>query len=146
LAASKPSRKDIEYIHPDRVIRVQNSEDSHSESEDGVTSTSEDDIHDETVQNCQQFLELSHRDWKKVGWKDRYASTVVEWKANIRARKEIKTFRTQTQGIDGSELRRRKAAGECQRCPWPEDITGGHKNIDCQRAIRKKKGNADIPT
>jgi hypothetical protein len=57
----------------------------------------------------------------------------------------IKTFGTQTEGIDGSELRRRKAAGECQHCAWPADRKGTHKTLDCFRWKRIEKGTAPFP-
>jgi hypothetical protein len=57
----------------------------------------------------------------------------------------MKTFGTQTEGIDGSELRRRKAAGECQRCAWPQDKKGSHKTLDCFRWKKLEKGTAPLP-
>jgi len=35
--------------------------------------------------------------------------------------KSNKTYAEQTEGINKSELDRRKKAGECQRCAWPAD-------------------------
>jgi len=53
-----------------------------------------------------------------------------------------KSYAEQTDGIDKSELDRRKAAGECQRCAWPGDRKGAHKTMDCYRWKRVEKGTA----
>jgi hypothetical protein len=59
--------------------------------------------------------------------------------------KSNKTYAEQTEGIDKSELDRRKAAGECQRCAWPGDRKGAHKTMDCFRWARKEIGTAPFP-
>lgn len=51
----------------------------------------------------------------------------------------------QTKGIKKSELDRRKAAGECQRCAWPADQKGAHKTINCFRWARKETGMVPFP-
>jgi hypothetical protein len=56
-----------------------------------------------------------------------------------------KTYAEQTEGIDKSELDRRKAAGECQRCAWPADRKGAHKTMDCFRWAKKDVGTAPFP-
>jgi len=50
-----------------------------------------------------------------------------------------------TEGIDSSELNRRKAAGECLRCAWPSDRKGSHRFKDCIRLIKLDKGTAAFP-
>ena len=52
---------------------------------------------------------------------------------------------TKTEGIDPSEISRRKASGECLRCAWPSDRKGTHKVKDCQRPIKLNKGTASFP-
>jgi len=52
---------------------------------------------------------------------------------------------TKTEGIDSSELQRRKAAGECLRCAWPSDRKGNHRVVDCRRPIKLDKGTAPFP-
>jgi hypothetical protein len=59
--------------------------------------------------------------------------------------KSNKTYAEQTEGIDKSELDRRKAAGECQRCAWPGDRKGAHKTMDCVRWTKKDVGTASFP-
>jgi hypothetical protein len=59
--------------------------------------------------------------------------------------KSKKTYAEQTEGINKSELDRRKAAGECQRCAWPGDRKGAHKTMDCFRWARKDVGTAPFP-
>jgi hypothetical protein len=60
-------------------------------------------------------------------------------------KKPVKTFSTQAQGIDSSELQRSKAAGEYHGCAWPQDRKGSHKMIDCFRWKRLEKGTALFP-
>ena len=97
-------------------------------------------INNDVIENCELFLEQSRQERKASGRKNRQASRVVKRKGN---RKEpIKTFGTQTEGTDGNELRRQKAAGECQRCAWPQDKKGSHKTLDCFRWKRLEKGTA----
>ena len=50
-----------------------------------------------------------------------------------------------TEGIDGSEISRRKAANECLRCAWPFDRKGNHRVKDCRRPIKLDKGTAMFP-
>jgi hypothetical protein len=56
-----------------------------------------------------------------------------------------KTDAEQTEGIDKSELDRRKAAGECQICAWPGDRKGAHKTMYCFRWAKKDVGTAPFP-
>jgi hypothetical protein len=53
--------------------------------------------------------------------------------------------RSQTAGIDSSELQRRRSAGECLRCAWPSDRKGSHRVADCRRPIKLDKGTAAFP-
>jgi hypothetical protein len=130
-------------IHPDRVFKIQNPDSDYIDSESDSVSTTETDIHNEVLENCETFLEQSKQDRKAIGRSTRLASRVVKRKAN--KKKPIKTFGTQTEGIDGNELRRRKSAGECQRCAWPQDRKGNHKTLDCYRWKRVEKGIAPFP-
>jgi hypothetical protein len=59
--------------------------------------------------------------------------------------KSNKTYAEQMEGIDISELDKRKAAGECQRCAWPGDRKGAPKAMDCFRWARKEVGMALFP-
>jgi hypothetical protein len=136
------------HIHPSRVDQIRNSDGIFSDcdyvdSELGSVSTTETDIHNEVIDNCEKFLEQSKQERKAVGRKNRQVSRIVKRKAN--KKKPIKTFGTQTEGIDSNELRRRKAAGECQRCAWPQHRKGSHKTLDCFRWKRLDKGTAPFP-
>jgi hypothetical protein len=133
----------ISLVHPDRVANIQDSEDSYLTSDGDSISTTESTIHNEIIDNCELFLEQSQQERKAIGRVTRQASRVVKRKFN--KKKPIKSFGTQTEGIDGSELRRRKAAGECQRCAWPRDRKGSHKTLDCFRWKRVEKGTAPFP-
>ena len=50
-----------------------------------------------------------------------------------------------TEGIEVSEIRRRKAADECLRCAWPGDRKGNHRVKDCRRQIKLDKRTANPP-
>lgn len=63
----------------------------------------------------------------------------------FKIKKWAKTYAEQTDRIDKSELDRRKAAGEYQRCAWPADRKGSHKTIDCFRWKETDKGTAPFP-
>jgi len=52
---------------------------------------------------------------------------------------------SKTDGIDNSEISRRKAAGECLRCAWPSDRKGNHRVKDCRPGIKLEKGTATFP-
>jgi len=51
---------------------------------------------------------------------------------------------SKTEGIESSELSRRKAASECLRCPWPSDRKGNHRVRNCRRQIKLDTGTAEI--
>jgi len=104
-------------VHPSRIGRIQTSSGNFSPLESDSDSTTETNIHNEVVENCELFLEQSRQERKAIGRKNRQASRVV--KRTAKRKKPIKTFGTQTEGTDGKELRQRMAAGECQRCACP---------------------------
>jgi hypothetical protein len=130
-------------VHPDRVSKIGNLDSDYNDSESESVSSTETDILNEVIDNCEAFLEQSKQERKDIGRFTRQASRVVKRKAN--KKKPIKTHGTQTEGIDGNELRRRLAAGECQRCAWPRDRKGSHKTLDCFRWKRLEKGTAPFP-
>jgi hypothetical protein len=130
-------------IHPCRVAKIQTSDSDYSDSEEESISTTEMNIHNEVIDNCEAFLEQSKQERKAIGRFTWQSSRVVKPRAN--GKKPIKPFVTETEGIDGSELRRRKAAGECQRCAWPRDRKGSQKTLDCFRWKRLEKGTAPFP-
>jgi len=72
---------------------------------------------------------------KKTGFQQR----------NFKMKKSNETYAEQVDGIDKSDLARRKASGECQRCALPVDRKGSHKTMDCFRWSRKDKGTAPFP-
>jgi hypothetical protein len=59
--------------------------------------------------------------------------------------KSNKTYAEQTEGMDKSELDRRKAAGKFQKCAWPADRKGVYKTMDCCRWARQEIGIAPFP-
>jgi len=52
---------------------------------------------------------------------------------------------SKTEGVESSEIQRRKSAGECLRCAWPSDRKGSHRVADCRRPIKLDKGTAAFP-
>jgi hypothetical protein len=139
---TKISSLDID-IHPDRLANIQNPDNDNCTSDGDSVSTTEIEIHNEIIDNCETLLAQSQQERKAIGRTTRQASRGIKRKANMK--KPVKTFGTQTKGIDGSELRRRKAAGECQRCAWPRDRKGSHKTLDCFHWKRIDKGTAPFP-
>jgi hypothetical protein len=59
------------------------------------------------VENCEAFVAQSKLGRKQIAGKNLWVSKVVKWKAE----KPIKTFGTQTEGIDGHKLQQKTAAG-----------------------------------
>jgi len=76
------------------------------------------------------------------GWQDNRNQSDRKFKPK---NKSNRTYAEQTEGIDKSELDRRKAAGECQRCAWPAVRKGAHKTIDYYIWARKEIGTAPFP-
>jgi hypothetical protein len=111
---------------------------------DSKTAT---DIQNQVIENHEVLLSQSKEERKAIGQKNRQVSPIIKQMAskNAERKKPVKILGTQTQGIDGSELRRRKAAGECQCCAWPQDRKGSHKTIDCFRWKRLEKGTTTFP-
>jgi hypothetical protein len=137
------SQDELPIIHPDRVANFHNSKSDSITSDGDTISTTEAEIDNEVINNCKAFLEQSRQQRKSVERFARQTSRVDKRKAN--KEKPLKTYGTQTEGIDGSELRRRKAAGECHRCAWPRDRKGSHKTLDCHRGKKVEKGTAQFP-
>jgi hypothetical protein len=138
---NKPTTKETSSnlkIHPDRVIKIQATDSNHTDYDSESVSTTESNIQDKIIENCEAFLEHSKQEREDIERKSRQVSRVVK-------RKNKKTFGTQTEGIDGSELRRRNAARQCQRCAWPQNMKGIHKTLDCFRWKRLEKGTAPFP-
>jgi hypothetical protein len=61
------------------------------------------------------------------------------------ARKHLVKNSSKTEGIEVSEIDRRKPSGECLRCAWPADRKGTHRVKDCIRPIKLDRGNDSYP-
>jgi hypothetical protein len=138
-----PKHSSFADVHPSRAEGIPNSDCDYSPSEHEAISTTEPYIHNEVINNCEIFLKQSKQKRKAIGRITRQASRKVKQK--LKKKKPIKTFRTQTEGIDGNKLRRRKAAGDCQSSAWPQDRKGSHKTLDCFRWKRIENGTAPVP-
>jgi hypothetical protein len=109
-------------------------------------SDSEIDWQDSILKDCKELLlesELKWRDFSKKTQKQRNKDLAA--KQVKESHKVKKTWKTQTEGIEASELQRRKAAGKCQQCPWPRDRKGNHTMIDCFRWKRLDEGTVPFP-
>jgi len=49
------------------------------------------------------------------------------------------------EGINETEIQRRRASDECLRCAWPSDRKGSHYVKNCSRHIKLDKGTANFP-
>jgi len=146
---------DRDNIHPDRISRIKkpipeldspnycSSRDS-GESESKQLSTSEDSLHDQILDNCDEPRQQSKQQREKVA--RRTLQMIKEISGRFPQRKKPrKSYKDQATGIDRSELACRQAAGECQCCAWPGDRWGAHKTLDHFRWLRKEKGTAPFP-
>jgi len=148
---------DSTIIHPDRLrqIEKQNSDPDNqiyydnresSGSETGLRSMFEDSLHHRILENCEEYLQISERNRKTIARNNLHSSKKLLRKLTQQSeqfqRKTRKNYQDQIQGIERSELDRRKSAGECHRFAWPQDRKGAHKTLDCHRCIRKEKGTA----
>jgi len=81
------------------------------------------------------FEKRSRRNQKERGQKER---------GQFKNDRKPKDY-AQTEGIEASEIARRKSAGECLRCTWPSDRKGTHRVKNCKRPIKLEKGTASYP-
>jgi hypothetical protein len=77
---------------------------------------------------------------KQLRKKDRHLRKKDQIKPKTRINKDQKT-----EGIQLSEINRRKSSGECLRCAWPFDRKGSHQVATCIRPIKLDKGTASFP-
>jgi hypothetical protein len=106
------------HVHPSRIARINSTNSNHKHSMNKSVRTSEADIHNEVIENCERlFKKQSEQERKAIGRGTRQASRIIKKNAE----KPIRTYGTQTEGIDGSEFRRRKAASEYQRYASPRE-------------------------
>jgi len=113
----------LSHIHPDGLFQVRTAVSDIAEQSrqnlrvqgSETSGNSKDKLHDKVLENCEKLLQESAFEKKKIA------------KLNLKITKKLlkdqpnNNYHTQTAGIENSELRRRKAAGECERCAWPQD-------------------------
>ena len=98
-----------------------------------------------------KYEEASERPERKSSKRDRIRKSERKHKKDkygdkVRKNQSRSNFdSTKTEGIDPSELSRRRAAGECLRCAWPSDRKGTHGVKDCKRPIKLDPGTASLP-
>jgi len=146
---------DRDNIHPDCISRITNpipnldspnygnSRDS-SESESEQLSPSDDSLHDQILDHCEEFLQQSKQEREKVARRNLQIGKEISGRLPQR-KKPRKSYKDQVMGLDRSELARRKAAGECHYCAWPGDRNGAHRTLDCFQWLQKEKGTAPFP-
>jgi len=123
-------------VHSERAFQTNNTSISDSKS----------DRQDSIVKECEELLLQSEAQWKNHGKTLRkqrrkdLAAKLVQDNSEVK-----KTWKDQTKEIEALELQRSKAAGECQRCPWPKDRKGSFKTIDCFCWKRVEKGIVSFP-
>jgi len=159
LAASV-AYSDLGLVHPDRVPQLESiitsrrnliscGSQGSSQTKSELSSTSENNLYNQILDNCKSFLHQSDLDRKTVARRNlniskKLSGTRVPRFSRI-GKKPQKSNKDQTEGINKSLLSRRKAAGECQRCAWPDDRKGTHDTLDCFKWARKGKGTAPFP-
>jgi hypothetical protein len=129
------------YTHPNRRSCIRDNIEIDTESENSYFQDCSLNNSETSKDNCEEFLQHSKFERKQVARKNLQPSKVVKKKAG----KPLMTYGTQAKGIDGTELRRRKAAGECQCCAWPKNRKGAHKTLECYRWAGKDKGTGPLP-
>jgi len=143
--ASSVAHSEQVTIHPERLIPIGKALSDIKDQRDLSTpkhkesKNSEDTLHDQVLKDCEKFLQESAFERRKIP------------KRNLKASKKLsktkpnKNLKTQTEGIELSEFYRRKAAGECQHCAWPQDRKGGYETSDCFRRNRLENQIAPVP-
>src|SRR5882757_4539373 len=66
-------------VHPSRVSRILNSDNDHSGTEGESDRSSETDIYNEIINNCEEFLEQSQRETEAVGWFKQPINRIMKW-------------------------------------------------------------------
>lgn len=115
---------ETECIRPDRVSQIQDKNNIFIDSEITQLDTLEDEINDKILNNYEELLRQFNEERKIVARKSLKIS-------KAKSKKSAKSYLTQREGIEKSELNGRKVAGECQWCAWAKDKTGGHNTMDC---------------
>jgi len=103
------------------------------------------------LNDTKQYLKESKRLRKIVAFKASGQTTTGRIKPSrvskehLRKSKNTLGSSTKIEGINASEISRRKAAGECLRCAWPSDRKGSHRVKDCNRNIKVTIGTVEFP-
>jgi len=138
-------------FHIDRLQERQSAEPReqlHREVSATPKDLGEDQRIDQVLDDTKQYLKKSERLRKKVAAGQTTTGRINPSRVSKeRSRKSISTLGklSKTEGINASEVARRKAAGECLRCAWPSDKKGSHQVKDCRRGIKLDIGTASFP-
>jgi hypothetical protein len=104
----------------------------------------EDQRQDRILKECEEYLNDSRqlREIASLKAKGRTSTGLINptpiSKKYLRKKDRVnrkqsnqKSGSPKTEGIESSEIERRKIAGECLRCAWPSDRKGTHRVKDC---------------
>jgi hypothetical protein len=155
----------LEAVHPDRIQQIR--------QERAVSSTprdlTEDSRLDRILVSAERIGQESSRDRAVVQQgrvnslpttktqlsKARKSKRLQEGKKKQEAERNqrlqkiratvIRNLSEGTEGIQLSEIRRRRSSGECLRCAWPADRKGAHLVANCRRPIKLDKETANLP-
>jgi len=135
-------------VHPSRRNQIPDSDIAQGSSDSKPSEILGSTQQDQILQVCEEFLwesEVRLKDVTEKTWKERCLELQSFAKKVQKQEKPVKTYKTQTEGIDVFELHRRKAAGECPGCAVPHDRKECRKNIDCFCSKRVDKRTAPFP-
>jgi len=145
------------HIHPEWLPLIEQAisgqEDQFSQdlekSVSEQSSTSEDFFHDQISMNCEDFLKESQIERKKIARRNLQVSKRISKETARKIRKDNnkpqKNYNGLSQGIEASEILRRKRADECQHCAWPRHREEGHNTLECFRWAKIENGTAPFP-
>ena len=110
---------------------------------------------DQVLRECEEFLRKSRRERDIATLRSegtRQTGRINSTPISKRALRKRDTYRKKStaavekpslvEGVNKTEIQRRKASGECLRCAWPSDRKGFHYVKDCRRPIKLDKGTA----
>jgi hypothetical protein len=105
---------------------------------------------DQILRECENYLQESSKLRTKISvntGKHNRINPLASTKKLLRVEKYKRKSKvpTKTEGINESEIQRRKVEGECLRCAWPANRKGTHQVKDCIRPIKLDKGSAYYP-
>ena len=103
---------------------------------------------DNISRECEEYLRDSRRlldlvELKAKGkTKTKRINPLASSKHSLKVINDKKRKYLKTKGIEVTEIKRKKEAGECLRCAWPPDQKGHHWVKDCLRNLKLDSATA----